>query len=226
MQQLQSIKRVLDSLARVADLLVLPGSVDSAVQVLCVLPLKVSKLLLLLGCLLLEVWYLKVDIPHQKLAGFSKKDVCSSAQRNVSHVRCVCGFKRPLQEIYCSLARCQDPDNICQPCQVCPETEVSVNNTPRGRHNRRALLSFSYARKTLSHRPAVPVRFPKNVFSAVFAIVSRMALTAAYSTASPSGRDSSGGRFLDSSAAFALIAWSFLCQSLESFCLLICKYKY
>lgn len=100
MQQLQSIQWMLNSLAWVADLLELPGSVDSAVQVLCVLPLQVSKLLLLLGRLLLEVWYLKVNIPHQKLAGFSKKDVCSSAQQNVSHVGCVCGFERPLQESY------------------------------------------------------------------------------------------------------------------------------
>lgn len=123
MQQLQSIKRVLDSLARVADLLVLPGSVDSAVQVLCVLPLKVSKLLLLLGCLLLEVWYLEVDIPHQKLAGFSKKDVCSSAQQNVSHVGCVAASSSLSRRIICSLAQCQDPNILCQPCQVCPELQ-------------------------------------------------------------------------------------------------------
>ena len=46
-------------------------------QMLIMFPLEINKLLLLLGGLLLQVWYLKVDIPHQKLSGLSKKDVYS-----------------------------------------------------------------------------------------------------------------------------------------------------
>ena len=41
------------------------------------LPLKVRQLLLLLGGLLLQVGYLKVDVPDQKLSSLPKKDVCS-----------------------------------------------------------------------------------------------------------------------------------------------------
>ena len=90
-----------------------------------------------------------------------------------------------------------------------------------GRENK-GLLSFSYARRILSHRPAVPVRLPKKVLSAVFAKVSRIDLTVVYPGDSPCGRDISVGRSFAASTAFALMACSFLCQSLDSFCLLVC----
>ena len=95
--------------------------------------------------------------------------------------------------------------------RVCQEGEI------------RGLLSFSYARRILSHRPAVPVRLPKNVLSAVFAKVSRMDLTVVYPGGSPCGTDNSVGRSFAASPAFALMACSFLCQSLDSFCLLVCR---
>ena len=68
----------------------------------------------------------------------------------------------------------------------------------------------------------MPVRLPKKVLSAVFAKLSRMDLTVVYPGVSPCGRETSVGRSFAASPAFALMACSFLCQSLDSFCLLVC----
>ena len=69
----------------------------------------------------------------------------------------------------------------------------------------------------------MPVRLPKKVLSAVFAKVSRMDLTIVYPGDSPCGTDIPAGRSFAASPAFALMACSFLCQSLDSFCLLVCE---
>ncbi len=72
----------------VTNLLVLPGSLHRAVEVLCVLSLKVSKLLLLFGCLLLQVGYLKIGIPHQELTSLSKEDICARTWHQCASCPC------------------------------------------------------------------------------------------------------------------------------------------
>lgn len=72
----------------VTDLLVLPGSLHGAVEMLCVLSLEVSQLLLLFGRLLLQVGYLKVNVAHQQLPNLSKEDICESTWSQCANYHC------------------------------------------------------------------------------------------------------------------------------------------